>query len=450
MMTPEQARELARKVVSLTSADEAEALVAAENNALTRFANNRITQNVAEDNVQVNVRAVLGKRVGVASTNRLDDDALRATCEAAVKAARIAPEDPSFPGLPAPSAGGLPSTETRSRAAAATRAFDAESRARAAGTIIAQSAQRGLSAAGKVRVAEHSIAVANSLGVDVGMALTGAQATVLSMGPDSGSGWASFLDADSSRFAPDALGNAAAELAERSANPIALDPGAYRVVLGPEAVADLLDFLSYVGFSAKAVAEGRSFMAGQEGKRLMSELVTITDDALSPHAMGTSFDYEGQPRQRVVLIDRGVVGLPVTDSYWAAKLGRDNTGHALPAPNSFGPLPLNLELAEGDASLDELIGSVKRGVYVTRFHYVNVEDPVSVKLTGMTRDGTFMIEDGRLTSPLKNLRFTQSAVETLATCEGVTRDRSFIGTEEGASYAPALLLGSFAFTGQTT
>ncbi len=117
--------------------------------------------------------------------------------------------------------------------------------------------------------------------------------------------------------------------------------------------------------------------------------------------MGTTFDYEGQPRRRVALIDKGVANKPVTDSYWAAKLGVANTGHALPAPNPYGPMPMNLEMAAGDASLDELIGSVTRGVYVTRFHYVNVEDPISVLLTGMTRDGTFLIENGRLTRPLQ-------------------------------------------------
>jgi predicted Zn-dependent protease len=443
-MTPEQARELAKHAVAMTPSDEAEALVAAEDSALTRFANNRINQNVAEHDALVSVRAVLGKRIGVASTNRLDDASLRAACLAAVRAAQIAPEDPSFPGLPGPQPVELPD-----RTSAATRAFDAEARARAAGAIIEQSSERGLTAAGKVRAAQHTVAVANSLGVDVGMALTGAQATVLSMGVDSGSGWASFLDADAAKLAPEALGGVAADLAQRSANPQALDAGGYTVVLGPEAVADMLDFLAYVGFSAKAVAEGRSFMSGRAGERLMSELVTITDDALAPHAMGTTFDYEGQPRRKVSLVDRGVIGLPVTDSHWAAKLGRENTGHALPAPNAFGPMPLNVELAAGDATLDELIGSVKRGVYVTRFHYVNVEDPVSVLLTGMTRDGTFLIEDGKLDAPLKNLRFTQSAVEALASCKGVTRERRFIGTEESAAFAPALLLGSFAFTGQT-
>jgi PmbA protein len=222
------------------------------------------------------------------------------------------------------------------------------------------------------------------------------------------------------------------------------------VVLAPEAVADILDFLGYVGFSAKAVAEGRSFMSEHRGERAMSELVTIVDDAVVPTAMGATFDFEGQPKQRVTLVDNGVVGEPVTDSYWAAKLGVSNTGHALPAPNSYGPMPLNLEMAPGDASIDELVASVSHGVYVTRFHYVNVEDPVSVLLTGMTRDGTFEIVNGRLGRPLKCLRFTQSAVAALASCRGVTRERSFVGVEESSALCPGLLLGKFNFTGQTT
>ena len=445
VMSVQEVRALARKIMKMTPADASEVLVTSESSALTRFANNRINQNVSEENTQISIRAVLGKRQGVAATNRLDDESLKAACEAAVQAARVAPEDPAFPGLP-----GSDIVKTHHRSAEATRAFDAEGRAEAVRAIVEQSRSRGLTAAGKVRAAQHSIAVVNSLGVDVAQELTGAEATVLSMGPDSGSGWASFLDTDASNLAAEALGAQAADLAQRSADPGSLDPGSYAVVLAPEAVADIIDFLAYVGFSAKAVDEGRSFMSGKIGDKLMSELVTITDDALAPHAMGTTFDYEGQPRRRVVLVDKGVANRAVTDSYWAAKLGLPNTGHALPAPNPYGPMPMNLEMAPGDASLDELIGSVTRGVYVTRFHYVNVEDPIPVMLTGMTRDGTFMIENGRLTRPLKNLRFTQSAVEAFAHCEGVTRERRFVGTEEGAVYTPGLLLGKFAFTGQTS
>lgn len=445
MITPQQAREVARRAVELTGADQAEALVTAEKSALTRFANNRISQNVAEVNAVVSIRAVLGGRVGVASTNRLEDSALAETAAAAIAAARAAVEDPDFPGLPKAGCG----AGVHDRASQAAREYGAEERAAAVGSIVAQSASRGLTCAGKVRVGEHVVSVANSNGIDVGAAVTGVQSTVLSMAPDGGSGWASFLGKGPEEFHPVSLGDEAATLAQRSGDPTDLEPGAYPVVLAPEAVADILDFLAYVGLSAKAVEEERSFMSGHIGEQLMAHGVSIADDALSTHALGLPFDYEGVPKSRVELVSNGVAVQPVTDSYWAAKTGRPNTGHALPAPNSYGPMPLNLEMAAGGSTLQELIGGVDRGVYVTRFHYVNVEDPIAVLLTGMTRDGTFLIENGRLTRPLKNLRFTQGAVEALAGCEGVTQERRFVGTEDGAALAPGLLLRSFSFTGQT-
>jgi predicted Zn-dependent protease len=191
-------------------------------------------------------------------------------------------------------------------------------------------------------------------------------------------------------------------------------------------------------------------MAGHLGEKLLDEKVTITDDALSAHSLGLTFDFEGQPRQRVSLIEAGVARAFVTDSAWAARMDTGNTGHALPAPNSYGPLPLNLEMAGGDATIDQLISSVSRGVYVTRFHYVNVEDPIPVTLTGMTRDGTFMIENGKLTRPLKNLRFTQSMTGALSHVGGVTRERRFIGAESSPTLVPGLLLEKFRFTGQTS
>jgi predicted Zn-dependent protease len=176
-------------------------------------------------------------------------------------------------------------------------------------------------------------------------------------------------------------------------------------------------------------------------------MITLIDDALAPGGMGLTFDYEGQPKQRVVLLDRGVVTGPVTDSYWAAKTGRPNTGHALPAPNSQGPLPLDVELAAGDADPADMIASVKRGIYVTRFHYVNIEDPARQILTGMTRDGTFLIENGELTSPVRDLRFTQSSIDALSTTLAVSKERTLVG-EEAPVLVPYLLLEKFAFTGQ--
>ena len=439
-----RARELAAKVVALTKADQSEVIVASSDVALTRFADNRIHQNVSETDMQVSVRAVLDKRLGVASTNRLDDESLAACCAAAVASASASPEDPDFPGLPSPG-----DVEDRDRAAEGTLGFDAEARASAARSIIDQSASRNLTAAGAVRVGTHTLAVANSLGVDAVATTTGLRTTVLSSGSDGGNGWASFTTTDASELAAAALGDEAATLAERSANPGDLDAGQYTVVLGPEAVADIVTFLGYVGFSARAVEEERSFMSGKIGEKLVSKAVTITDDALAAYAMGTTFDFEGVPKRRVELIADGVATGPVTDSYWAAKTGTINTGHALPAPNAYGPLPLNLEMTGGENTLDELIQRVERGVYVTRFHYTNVEDPIPVTLTGMTRDGTFMIEDGKLARPLKNLRFTQSVIEALGDVRGITADRRFVGSEMGATFVPGLLLGSFSFTGQT-
>jgi predicted Zn-dependent protease len=443
-LSTDQARELAARVVALTSADAAEVIVTSGEDSLTRFAENRIHQNVTETDTRVSVRAVLGDRQGVASTNRLDDDSLASCCAAAAAAASAAPADPDFPGLPAPAP-----VETPERAAAGARQFGPEQRAEAVGAIVGQCSSRLIQAAGGVAANLKTLAIANSLGVDVAMATTSVRATVLALTDRGGSGWASFHGPDPGGLAADALGDEAATLARRSEYPTDLEPGAYTVVLAPEAVADIVDFLGYLGFSVRAFEEGRSFLSGHLGERIMSPLVSITDDALAPEAFGLTFDYEGMPKRRVPLIEQGVASGVVTDSYWAARTGRENTGHALPAPNPYGPLGLDVQMAPGDSTIDELILSVERGIYVTRFHYVNVEDPVPATLTGMTRDGTFLIEDGALTAPLKNQRFTQSAVAALDSVRGVTRQRAFFDVMLGAVLVPGLLIDGWEFTGQT-
>ncbi|TLM74797.1 MAG: TldD/PmbA family protein [Actinobacteria bacterium] len=442
--TPAEALDLAKRAVALTRADEAEALVAVSEGALTRFAGNRIHQNVAQSDAEVSVRAVLGKRVGVASTNRLDDASLAACCDAAAAAARVAPEDPGFPGLPAAGENAF-----ADRSADSVAGFGADSRARAAAGLIAQAAERGLTAAGKVEVSRGAIAVANSAGTAAAMAAGDLSANVLAMGDDGGSGWASFVSGEASDLSAEALGARAADLASRSADPGDLEPGAYAVVLAPDAVASLLEYLAYVGFSAKDVEEGSSFMSGRIGERLLSERVTIADDAAGAGALGLAFDYEGVPKRRTVIVDAGVAAGPVTDSYWAARTGRPNTGHALPAPNRWGPQALDLVMDSGDSSIDEMIASVERGVYVTRFHYVNVEEPVRAVLTGMTRDGTFLIEDGRLARPLKNQRFTQSAVDALTNVRAVGRTLTAVRADFGTFRVPAMTVDGFTLTGQT-
>jgi predicted Zn-dependent protease len=334
-----RARELATAAVEQAlgcGAEQSEVLVAASDSALTRFAGNRIHQNVASEDVEMQVRAVIGQQVGVASTNRFDEAGLASLCAAAVDAARHAPADPQFPGLPE----GRPVRQD-DRAAASTIGFDAEARARAAAALISPTAEAGGVAAGSVARRNDVVAIANSRGVDVAMPRTVLRSTILSTSAGGGTGWASYSGRDAALFDAASLGARAADISNRSSNPVELPPGDYTVLLAPEAVADLALFIAWYGGSAKTVEEGRSFMSGRIGQRVTSEAITLIDDAYSPMSIGLTFDYEGQPKERVALIDCGVASGPVTDSYWAAVTGRPNTGHALPPPNPQGPMPLD-------------------------------------------------------------------------------------------------------------
>lgn len=447
--TDAEARELAATAVDsaiASGADSAEAIVGCGTSALTRFAGNRIHQNVMETELSVSIRAVSGSKSGVASTNRIDPASIEKCCRIAVEAAKASPPDPAFPGLPEP----RPVTKGRP-ANDLTGNFDETLRALAVKKIIGHSSTHGLTAAGGVSVTSQTTAVSNSLGVDVVGTVNMLRATVLSMGDSSGSGWASFVSADANSFDPDALGEEAARLAIRTKDPVRLDPGKYTVVLAPEAVADILFFLGWMTFGAKPYAEKRSAFSDRLGQLICDPSISIYDDAFDVQTLGLTFDYEGQPKTRVSLVEKGVAAGVVTDSFWAARTGLPNTGHALPAPNGYGPLPLNLVMGAGEATIEELISSVDRGVYITRFHYVNVEDPIPVTLTGMTRDGTFLIENGQLSRPLLNLRFTQSAIEALSNVRGLTSKQSLIGMYSGSPVlTPGLLIEKFAISGQTT
>jgi predicted Zn-dependent protease len=244
-----------------------------------------------------------------------------------------------------------------------------------------------------------------------------------------------------------AIGEEAAQKARASRGATQLEPGDYPVVLEEYAVVDLLDMLGFLGFSALAVQEGRSFY--EEGRRIGSDLVSIWDDGLDPAGTPAGFDYEGVAKQRVDLVERGVCRAVVYDAYTAGREGRRSTGHGLPAPNVWGPFPLNQFMAAGKASREELIGGLKRGLLVTRFHYTNPVHPKLVMVTGMTRDGLFLVEDGKIVRPVRNLRFTQSYLDALAGVEAVGRERKLLRGFLGTVVVPAVRISSFTFTGAT-
>jgi predicted Zn-dependent protease len=270
---------------------------------------------------------------------------------------------------------------------------------------------------------------------------------------DTSAGYASALALDVDDLDFEAIGREAVEKCLHSQNPRGLEPGEYTVILEPYAVEDFLLMMAYTGFGAVAMQEGRSFMAGKLGEKIVDPRVSIWDDGLSPDGIPWPFDFEGVPKQRVDLIESGVARGVVYDSYRAGKEeGKASTGHALPAPNSFGPFPANAFFAPGDATLEEMIASTERGIYVTRFHYTRPVEPTKVVITGMTRDGTFLIENGEIAYPVKNLRFTQSYLEALNEVAMIgTEPRLLAGMalEISRNSVPALKLNKFAFTGAT-
>ncbi len=437
--------EEAIRLAEREGASQAEALVTAEDAALTRFANSEIHQNVAETNAHLSLRFVIGTRVGVASTGRLDADGLRAVAESAARIARNVEENDEFVSLPGPDGG--PAPELPQAFAAGTAEATPELRAEGARAVIAAADEAGVTAYGSFATNTEAIAVANSLGIRSAGERTWSQLITVSMGPGGGTGYAEAAAVDATTIDPGALGREAAGKARATANPVSVEPGDWPVVLEEYAVVDLLDMLGYLGFSALAVQEGRSFV--EIGKRVGSELVDIWDDGADPAGLPMAFDYEGVAKRRVPLIERGVCAGLVYDSQTAAKDGVRSTGHGLPAPNPWGPFPINMLMAPGAASREELIGGLERGLLVTRFHYTNPVHPKLAIVTGMTRDGTFLVEDGRIVGPVKNLRYTQSYLGALAGVDAVGAERRCLKGFLGGVVVPPVRIASWTFTGGT-
>ena len=424
-------------------ATEAEALVSDERAQLTRFANSEIHQNVAETNGSLNLRVAIGRRVGVVSSNRLDDEGLRELAERAAAIARNSAELEDWGGLPEPT----PITEIPAAWSEGTAAASPEQRAEGVRAVIAAADDAGVRAFGSFSTAAEHLAVANSKGIRAAQRRTTAQLLTVMMAEDGGSGYAEQASVDATAIDAPAVGRDAADKARATANPVAVEPGDWTVVLEEPAVVDLLSMLAYMGFSALAVQEERSF--AEPGKVIGSELVTIVDDATEPGALPMAFDYEGVAKQRVILVERGVCRDVVYDAQTAARGGVSSTGHGLPAPNSYGPFPLNMVMSPGATERAALVGEMERGLLVTRFHYTNPVHPKLAIVTGMTRDGTFLVEDGRIVGPVRNLRFTQSYLAALAGTVAVGRERKTLRGDFGGVLVPAVRIDGWTFTGAT-
>ncbi|HYZ84124.1 MAG TPA: TldD/PmbA family protein [Bryobacteraceae bacterium] len=407
--------------------------------ALTRFANNEIHQNVAERHVVLSLRLQEGTRTARVSTDRLDPESLDRAVAQAAALTRASEPDPDL--LPLYHDSEHPSVDRYSPAVAD---FTARDRALQVQQAIGLAKQAEQTAAGAFATGSTVEILANSAGLYRCHEETQVQFSITSMAADS-SGWAKltspFLDA----VDPMQLTERAIEKARRSASPIEVPPGEYTVILEPAAVLDLVGQI-FGDFSATALEDQRSFLNERLGTKLFGENISIYDEVACPLQAGAPFDGEGVPRRRLHLVEKGVAKEVAYSRWAAARAGVQPTGHGLPIPNEHGEWPVNIVMAGGRESIDDLIRSTSHGILVTRLWYIREVEPYEKVMTGMTRDGTFLIRDGAIASGIRNLRFNVSVVELLRNVEALGESVRSSGEEAFDMVVPALKVNGFRFT----
>ncbi len=429
----------ALRLAKSTGAEETEVHVEEVADALTRFANNAIHQNVAEHGLTVSIRTVVDGRTARATTNRIDEDSLRAAIEASLSLAHTQPKDPRL--LPMP---GRQRYRRVNRFIKPTAVLSAEERALAVRRACDLAVKKGQVAAGIYSNGQSQSALGNSRGLFAAYRETHSEFSITAQ-EDSAASWAKANSANVRAIDPQKLAERACEYAHLAVNARELAPGRYTVILKPAAVLDLVGFLFY-DFAATALEDKRSCLNDRMGKQLFGQNITINDDVYHPLQQGAPFDGEGLPRQRVLLVDRGIPGNLVY-SRAAAKAGRKQpTGHGFALPNEFGEAPVNLVFDGGDSSIEKMVTSTKRGLLVTRLWYIREVDPYQKVMTGMTRDGLFLVENGRVTGAVRNFRFNQSLIEMLKNVDLLGSAVRATGEEAFEMVVPAMKVRDFHFS----
>jgi PmbA protein len=440
--------ELAERALALADGDAAETVVMAERSGFARYAAGEVHQPTLIDDTVVQLRVIRGGRSGSASTNRIDDEGLADLAGRAAAAAASADPDPELAPLAPPAE--LPEVEGNDEA---TAALGADDQARLAEAAIAASDGFGLYGFFTSGVCE--LAVASTTGLRAHERTTDATCLALAAA-DGASGYSERTAWRAGEIDPAAVAREAVAKAERTRGAVDAQPARYRAVLEPYAIAELLYYSAFDMFNGQALLEERSWFAGRIGERAFDPKVTLVDDALDPRGLPRAFDFEGTPKQRVTLVEDGVIRDTVWDRDTAARAGRASTGHALPlAARAEGAVATGVVMSPGEAeSTDELAELVGDGIYVTRLHYLGVVNPREGVITGMTKDGTFRIRDGKVAEPLVNLRFTVAMPELLADVPGLTRETLLVSEsdfyDERWAYAyrvPAIATACFNVTG---
>lgn len=435
---------------------EAEIWAHRRRSAITRYAMGEIHQNAAADETYVQARVALRSAVGIVSGNSLEPADLRRLIDDAREVAALSIPNADWPGLATPAPAGEPRAFD-----AATAAADAMVQAAAIRQIADAARARGMRAAGTHQLELTEDAVANTNGVARYAPMTMAYLRALVLTDSGGSGWAEDLAWRGDALDPLSVAARAIEKAARDHDRTQLEPGEYEAVFEELAVAEVLRFVSLTGLTGQTLRDGRSFMAGPDGAPRFGERVTgprftLYEDGLDPRTLAIPFDVEGTPKRRVTLVEEGIARAVVHDRQSARWYGTASTGHAADARRyAPGGHAANLTMAGGTASREQLVGAVKRGVLITRFHYTNTPDPKRATMTGTTRDGTFLIEDGEITRALANVRYRMSALDLFGGIDLLTPQRlvrdwwSSNGMGSIVCLAPAIKVARATITGSS-
>jgi predicted Zn-dependent protease len=468
MVNRDRATDIFDRIKGFSSADEVEVLFSGGTFALTRFANNTIHQNVAEENYAVSVRTMFAGRTARASTNKFDDESLQRVVEASEELARVQHPDPDL--LPVPdareAAGGADQNltgegpvSTRAvppRYFEQTAAITPELRAEGVNKIVGVAQKHDLTAAGIYSSAESIDGIFNSRGLAQWHTQTSAEISITMLASDS-SGWQKANSPNVANLDPLALAEIAARKAVDSARPREIPAGKYTVILEPAAVLDIVGFMFW-DYAGMSILDQRSFLNGRIGSKLFGENITIWDDVSHPLQTGSPFDGEGVRRKRLALLENGVVKRLVYARATAARMKRSEyqhtvgpieaTGHGFALPNEMGELPQNIVFAapQNPQTVEQMIASTERGVLLTRLWYIREVEPFEKILTGMTRDGTFYVENGRVQHGVRNFRFNESLIHMLSSVEAMSVPVRASGEESFDMVVPAMKVRDFNFT----
>jgi predicted Zn-dependent protease len=457
MLTKVHASDIFDRIKKLSSADEVEVLFSGGRFALTRFANNTIHQNVEDENHIVSVRTVFGGRTARATTNKFDDDSLRRVVESSEALAKVQHPDSDLLPMPdsreAASTGGL---LIPTRHFEQTASITPQLRAAGVKKIVEVAQNYKLTTAGIYSSSESVEGIFNSRGLSDWHTQTLAEVSITMLGVDS-SGWQKANSPDVSNLDPLHLAEVAAKKALDSAHPAEIPAGKYTVILEPSAALDIVGSMFW-DYSGMAILDQRSFLTGRIGTKLFGENITIWDDVAHPLQAGSPFDGEGMRRMRLPLVENGVVKRVVYARATAERMKRSEhkdkagpiepTGHGFPLPNEMGGMPLNIVFAspQNPQTLAEMIASTERGVLVTRLWYIREVDPYEKICTGMTRDGTFLVENGRIRQGVRNFRFNESLIHMLSNVEAMSAPLRSCGEESFDMVVPAMKIRDFNFT----